>query len=275
MSDASLPVTPGSGVNIDGRTVENGDFRQVIVIGDPAAGAAVAPVDPVKGLSVKVTEFPLDPLPVTIATLPAVAVSNFPVTQPVSVASLPAISVSNFPASQTVAGTVGISNFPAVQPISATSLPPVSVSNFPATQPVSIASLPAVAVSNFPVIQNVTLPALTGVVSVTGAAAAAVTATLPAVAGQFHYIAFIEIVKMFTAANVASATPLVVTTTNLPGSLAFTFGQLTGVIGVIDRIVQSLDNPLKSLVANTNSTIVCPATAGIIWRVNVYYFTGV
>lgn len=109
-------------------------------------------------------------------------------------------------------------------------------------------------------------------ISTTGATGAAVTATLPAVAANFHYVGLIEIVKYFTVANAASATPLVVTTTNFPGSLAFTFGQPLGAIGVIDRMEHYLDSPLKSSTVNTATTIVCPATTGIIWRVNVYYF---
>jgi hypothetical protein len=38
MADSSLPVTPGSGTSVDGRTEStNGNFRQVVVIGDPSA----------------------------------------------------------------------------------------------------------------------------------------------------------------------------------------------------------------------------------------------
>lgn len=110
-------------------------------------------------------------------------------------------------------------------------------------------------------------------ISITGVAAAAVTATLPAVASQFHYIALIEIVKFFTAANVASATPLVVTTTNVPGALAFTFGQPLGTIGTTDVHLYVPVAPIQSSVAGTSTTIVCPATAGIIWRVNIAYYT--
>lgn len=115
--------------------------------------------------------------------------------------------------------------------------------------------------------------AATLVISTTAATGVAVTATLPAVALNFHYISLIEITKYFTAANAASATPLVVTTTNLPGSLAYTFGQPLGTIGTSEtRIIQS-NSPIKSSVVNTNTTIVCPATTGIIWRLNVYYYT--
>ncbi len=109
--------------------------------------------------------------------------------------------------------------------------------------------------------------------STTGAAAAGVTITLPAVASQFHYIVFLRIKKIFSVANVASATPLTVTETNLPGALTWVFGQPTGAIGVSDEQLFAPAAPLKSQVAGTSTTIVAPATAGIIWHIAVHYYT--
>jgi hypothetical protein len=116
------------------------------------------------------------------------------------------------------------------------------------------------------------LQASTLCVSTTAATGVGVTATLPAVASDFHYVTLIEIKKYFTVANTASATPLVVTTTNLPGSLAFTFGQPLGTVGTTDDEIFAPTTPLKSSVVDTATTIVCPATTGIIWRVNVFYY---
>jgi hypothetical protein len=65
-------------------------------------------------------------------------------------------------------------------------------------------------------------PSKLGVTAV-GAAAAAVTLTLPAVAGLFHNISLIEIELYSTAARTGVAAPITVTTTNLPGSPAFLF----------------------------------------------------
>ena len=110
------------------------------------------------------------------------------------------------------------------------------------------------------------------VVSVTGITGAAVTATLPAVPSQFHYLGLLEITKYFTLANAANATPLLVTTTNLPGPLTFTFGQPVGAIGATDERIYPPNTPIRSSVAGTPTTIVCPATAGIIWRVNISYY---
>jgi hypothetical protein len=107
------------------------------------------------------------------------------------------------------------------------------------------------------------------IVSVTAATGVAVTATLAAVAGFSHYINLLEITKYFTAANAASATPLLVTTTNL-GGLTFSFGQPLGIIGSTDERIYSRPC-LKSATAGVATTIVCPATAGIIWRINVLY----
>lgn len=104
----------------------------------------------------------------------------------------------------------------------------------------------------------------------TGAAAAGVTLTLPAVAGKFHNICRIEILAYSTAARTGSATPIVVTTTNLPGSIAFTFATAAA-IGATDRELLESGLPIKSSVANTATTIVCPATTSVIWRVNAFY----
>lgn len=53
MADTAIAITAGSGTNVDTRTEgTNGNHRQVIVIGDPATNAGVAPVDGTTGLKV-------------------------------------------------------------------------------------------------------------------------------------------------------------------------------------------------------------------------------
>lgn len=53
MADTAVAITAGTGTNIDTRTEStNGNHRQVIVIGDPATNAGVAPVDATAGLKV-------------------------------------------------------------------------------------------------------------------------------------------------------------------------------------------------------------------------------
>jgi hypothetical protein len=108
-------------------------------------------------------------------------------------------------------------------------------------------------------------------VTATGTSGSAVTLTLPANPASFHYIDTIQITRYAAVAIVGTATPIVVTTTNIPGNLAFTFATALA-LGSIDS--QSLISPsdgLKSTVINTNTTIVCPATTSVIWRVNVLY----
>jgi hypothetical protein len=110
-------------------------------------------------------------------------------------------------------------------------------------------------------------------VSVTAAAAAAATLTLPAAgAGLFHYITSLTIDLYSTAARTGVATPIVVTSTNLPGTLNWTFSS-AGAIGAIDRFVVNLTTPLKSSVANTATTVVGPIVTGGLWRINATYFT--
>lgn len=64
MADSSIAITAGSGTVIDTRTEStNSNHRQVVVIGDPATNAGVAPVDATNGLSVSITNASL-----TVAT---------------------------------------------------------------------------------------------------------------------------------------------------------------------------------------------------------------
>lgn len=118
-----------------------------------------------------------------------------------------------------------------------------------------------------------TLKAVNLGVTVTAATGVAATATLPAVAANFHYIPHIEITAYTTAARTGVATPILVTTTNMQGSPVWDFATVAA-IGTTDRLVQDFNLPLQSSVSNTATTIVCPATTGIIWRVNVFYYTG-
>lgn len=109
-------------------------------------------------------------------------------------------------------------------------------------------------------------------VTVTGIAGAAVTLTLPAAANVFHYIQSMEIIKYATAAISGTATPVVVTTTNLPGNIAFTMATAQAIGTTLEEDLVGID-ALRSSVVNTATTIVCPATANVIWRINVFYYT--
>lgn len=112
-------------------------------------------------------------------------------------------------------------------------------------------------------------------VTATGAASAAVTATIPSVSGLRHVVDFIQVTRSATTALATSATPVLVTTTNLPGSPVMTFGSDAAGIG-IDKEVK-LDFGSSGIAATalgTNTTVVCPVYTGVIWRVTVAYRLG-
>lgn len=114
---------------------------------------------------------------------------------------------------------------------------------------------------------NVMQLPLTGIGAV-GASGAGVTLTIPA--GTYAtYLSYLQVVAYAAAATVGAAAPVTVTTTNA-GGLAFTFPTALA-IGTTAEQKYEGHAPLKGAPA-TAITIVCPATTGIIWRVNAGYF---
>jgi len=109
-------------------------------------------------------------------------------------------------------------------------------------------------------------------VTAVSAANAAVTATLPLVAGQFHYISRIIIERVATTA-IAGTAVLTYTSTNLNG-WARTTGNAAPVGQQMKDVDDSLGPELRSQVAGTATTIVAPAAGatGIV-RITVYYRT--
>ena len=106
-----------------------------------------------------------------------------------------------------------------------------------------------------------------------GAAGAAVTLTLAAPgAGLRHYLTYLSVNRFAAAALTAAATPVTVTTTNLPGSLAITVPADGAALGTMDRWREDFAFPIMSNAQNTATTIVCPATTGVIWRVTAGYY---
>lgn len=124
------------------------------------------------------------------------------------------------------------------------------------------------------------LPGLHEMLSVTpsigtsvGAAGAAVTLTLATPgAGLRHYLTYLSINRFATALLTAAAAPVTVTTTNLPGSLAFSFPAEAAAQGTIDRWREDFAFPIAASAQNTATTIVCPATTAVIWRVTAGFF---
>lgn len=114
--------------------------------------------------------------------------------------------------------------------------------------------------------------AATLILTNTGAAGAAVTVTLPSAPGLRHYIDAITIVRSATVLLTAAAVPLVITTTNLPGGLAFTMGADAAAVGA-DKIISADFGSvgLAAVAANAATTVVAPVATGSIWRLTVAY----
>jgi hypothetical protein len=107
----------------------------------------------------------------------------------------------------------------------------------------------------------------------TGAAAAAVTLTIAAPGvGLRHYITGIEITRTATAALAGTAT-LVITTTNIPGALAWSVGNAMNAGGTQIDVDRDFSYPVMTTAQNTATTIVAPAPgAAVLWRITAYYY---
>jgi hypothetical protein len=120
-------------------------------------------------------------------------------------------------------------------------------------------------------LETIVKAAATGVTN-TGTSGSAVTLTLAAPgAGLYHHICHLSIVLYAVAALTGGATPVLVTTTNLAGSNVWTFPTALAIGTVFEYKIEP-SNPIRSSVANTATTIVCPATTSVIWRVNCFYY---
>jgi hypothetical protein len=106
----------------------------------------------------------------------------------------------------------------------------------------------------------------------TAAAGVGATLTLPAVAGLKPYLTYLRIGKFAAATLTAAATPVIVTTTNLPGSLAFSLPADAAVQGSLFPFQEDFAYPIAASAQGTATTIVAPATPNIIWRLTVGYY---
>jgi hypothetical protein len=130
-----------------------------------------------------------------------------------------------------------------------------------------------IAASSIPLDQSLDGMITTDVGTNTGASGAAVTLTLAAPgAGLRHYLTYIEIARYAAAVLTASATPVIITTTNIPTSLVFTFPADAAALGTLFPLQEDFSFPLMTTAQNTATTIVCPATTGVIWRVTAGYY---
>jgi hypothetical protein len=106
-----------------------------------------------------------------------------------------------------------------------------------------------------------------------GASGAAVTLTLAAPGvGVRHYLTYLRIVRYAAAVLTAAATPVTITTTNLPGTPAFTFPADAAALGTIFSYQEDFAYPIVSSAQNTATTIVAGATTGVIWRITAGFY---
>lgn len=113
----------------------------------------------------------------------------------------------------------------------------------------------------------------TQAITATGAAGAALTLTLPAAgAGLRHYLTYLSVNRFAAAALTAAATPVVITTTNLPGALAFSLPADAAPQGTLSVLREDFAYPLASTAQNTATTIVAPLVTGVIWRLTAGYY---
>ena len=108
--------------------------------------------------------------------------------------------------------------------------------------------------------------------TITAAAGSAATLTLPAVTGLFHYITRMIIQRHTSALLIAAATPIVVTTTNMPGSKAFSFPADAATQGTVAQEILEPSNPMRSSASGTATTVVMPAITSVIWRATADYY---
>ncbi len=110
-------------------------------------------------------------------------------------------------------------------------------------------------------------------ITATGAVGAAVTLTLPAPgAGLRHYMTYLSVSRFAATALTAAAAPVFVTTSNLPGGLAFSLAADAAAQGTLAPLREDFAYPLAASTQNAPTTITAPLTTGVIWRLTAGYY---
>lgn len=111
-----------------------------------------------------------------------------------------------------------------------------------------------------------------GLGTVTAAIGIAATMTLASPgAGLRHYLTYLTINRFAGAALTPAATPVLVTTTNLLGAV-FSLPADAAVQGTIYSLREDFAYPLAGSALATATTIVAPATTGVIWRITAGFY---
>lgn len=109
--------------------------------------------------------------------------------------------------------------------------------------------------------------------TVTAVVSTAATLTLPAPgAGLRHYITGLRIERHAAALLVAGTTPVVVTTTNLPGALASSIPMEAAAQGSVYEKTMEPARAIMASAQNIATTIVAPLTTNVIWRISATFY---
>lgn len=119
--------------------------------------------------------------------------------------------------------------------------------------------------------RNGSVTTLAGTITAAAGAAATLTLASPG-AGLRQYLTYLRIVKFASAALTAAAAPVVLTTTNIPGSMAFSLPADAALQGTVFSYQEDFAYPVAGSTQNTAMTVVAPATTGVIWRITAGYF---
>ena len=101
--------------------------------------------------------------------------------------------------------------------------------------------------------------------------AATLTLTAPGV-GLRHYITGLRIERHAAALLAAGTTPVVITTTNLPGALAFSVPMEAAAQGSVYEKVMEPARAIMASAQNSATTIVAPLTTSVIWRLSATFY---
>jgi hypothetical protein len=107
-----------------------------------------------------------------------------------------------------------------------------------------------------------------------GAAGAATTLTLLSPgAGVRHYLNGLRIDRFAAATLSAANAPITISSTNLPDTLAWSAPADAAAQGTLWSLIESWRGcPLGAVNQSTGTTISCPATPSVIWRITAHYF---
>lgn len=109
--------------------------------------------------------------------------------------------------------------------------------------------------------------------TITAAAGAGATLTIASPgAGLRHYLTYLRIMKFAAAVLTPAAAPVLITTTNIPGTLVFSMPADAAAQGTVFSYQEDFNLPVATSAQATATTIVCPATTNVIWRVTAGYY---